>query len=328
MENFKALITEEVDGKYVSTVKSKSMEDLPEGEVLINVKYSSMNFKDALSSIWNKGVTRNFPHTPGIDAAGVVAKSDSPDFKVGDEVLVTGYDLGMNTSGGYSEYIRVPSGWVIKKPTGLTLRDTMIYGTAGFTAALSVIKLLNHGIKPEDGKILVTGSTGGVGSVAVAMLAKLGFEVVGVTGKADKAEFLKSLGASEIITREDAQDDSKRPMLKGLYAGVVDTVGGNILATALKTTAYGGAVTTCGLTQSADLNTSVFPFILRGISLIGIDSVELPLAVKQNTWDRISSDLLLPELEKLAVDINLEDLPEYLQKILKGETAGRVVVSI
>lgn len=328
MENFKALITEEVDGKYVSTVKTRNIDDLPEGDVLINVKYSSLNFKDALSSIGNKGVTRNFPHTPGIDAAGVVAKSDSPDFKEGDEVLVTGYDLGMNTSGGYAEYIRVPAGWVIRKPEGLTLRDTMIYGTAGFTAALSVIQLLKHDVTPEKGKVLVTGSTGGVGSVAVAMLAKLGFDVVGVTGKADKAEFLKSLGASEIITREEAQDDSKRPMLKGLYAGVVDTVGGNILATALKTAAYGGAVTTCGLTQSFDLNTTVFPFILRGISLLGIDSVELPLKVKQYTWDRISSDLKLPELDKLAVDIKLEELPEYLQMILKGETAGRVVVSI
>lgn len=328
MKNFKALITEEIDGKYVSAVKQKNTDELPEGEILINVKYSSLNFKDALSSIGNKGVTKNFPHTPGIDAAGVVEESESSDFKPGDEVLVTGYDLGMNTSGGYSEYIRVPAGWVVKKPDGMSLRETMIYGTAGFTSALSVIRLLNHGIKPQDGKILVTGSTGGVGSVAVAMLAGLGFDVVGVTGKADKAEFLKSLGAKEIIGREEAQDDSKRPMLKGIYAGVVDTVGGNILATALKTTSYGGAVTTCGLTQSPEVNTSVFPFILRGISLYGIDSVELPIEVKRSTWERISTDLKLGNIEELAVDITLEELPEYLNKILKGETSGRVVVKI
>lgn len=328
MQKFKALVTEEVDGKYISTVKQKNIDELPEGDVLINVKYSSLNFKDALSSIGNKGVTRNFPHTPGIDAAGVVAESSDASFSVGEEVIVTGYDLGMNTSGGYEEYIRVPAGWVVKKPEGLTLRETMIYGTAGFTSALSVIKLLDHGITPESGKILVTGSTGGVGSVAVAMLAKLGFHVVGVTGKADKAEFLKSLGAKEIIGREEATDESKRPMLKGLYAGVVDTVGGNILASALKTTAYGGAVTTCGLTQSPDLNTTVFPFILRGVSLLGIDSVELPIDVKKSTWERISSDLKLSNLEELAVDITFDELPEYLSKILKGETSGRIVVTI
>jgi putative YhdH/YhfP family quinone oxidoreductase len=328
MGKFRALVTEEIDGKYVSTIKERSVDDLPEGDVLINVKYSSLNFKDALSSIGNKGVTRSYPHTPGIDAAGVVAESASDDFKVGDEVIVTGYDLGMNTDGGYGEYIRVPAGWVVKKPENMTLRETMIYGTAGFTSALSVIKLEKNGVTPEKGSVLVTGATGGVGSVAVAMLAKLGYAVVGVTGKADKADFLKSLGAAEVVGREDVSDDSKRPMLKGLYAGVVDTVGGNILATALKMTAYDGSVTTCGLTQSADLNTTVFPFILRGVSLLGVDSVELPLETKQYTWDRISSDLKLDNIEELAVDVSLEELVDYLPKILKGQTAGRVVVAL
>lgn len=326
MTNFKALVTEEIDGKYVSTLKTKSIDELPEGEVLINVKYSSLNFKDGLSSIGNKGVTRNFPHTPGIDAAGVVAESSNPDFKEGDEVVVTGYDLGMNTSGGFAEYIRVPAGWVVPKPEGLGLKEAMIYGTAGFTSALSVIKLQDAGVK--SGKVLVTGSTGGVGSVAVAMLAQLGYEVTGVTGKADKAEFLKSLGASEVIGREEAQDDSKRPMLKGIYSGVVDTVGGDILATALKTTAYGGAVTTCGLTQSPELNTSVFPFILRGVSLLGVDSVELPLEVKKYTWSRIAADLKVDGIESLSEEITLEQLPDYLSMILKGQTSGRIVVKI
>jgi len=328
MTNFKALVTEEVDGKYVSTIKERNIADLPDGEVIINVKYSSLNFKDGLSSAGNKGVTRNFPHTPGIDAAGIVAESSDESFKAGDEVIVTGYDLGMNTSGGFSEYIRVPAGWIVKKPEGLTLREAMIYGTAGFTSALSVIKLQNAGVTPEKGKVLVTGSTGGVGSVAVAMLAKLGFSVTGVTGKPEKAEFLKSLGADEIITREEAIDESKRPMLKGIYAGTVDTVGGSILATALKATAYEGAVTTCGLTQAVELNTTVFPFILRGVSLLGVDSVELPLATKQETWRRIATDLKLENIEDLAVDISLEELPEYLGMILKGQTAGRVVVKI
>lgn len=328
MADFKALITEEVDGKYVSSIKTRSTDDLPAGDVLINVKFSSLNFKDALSSIGNKGVTRNYPHTPGIDAAGVVAESASPDFKKGDEVIVTGYDLGMNTSGGYGEYIRVPAGWVVKKPEGLSLRETMIYGTAGFTAALSVIKLLDHGVTPDKGPVLVTGSTGGVGSVAVAMLAKLGFRVTAVTGKAEKADFLKTLGAAEVIGRDAAMDDGKRPMLKGIYAGVVDTVGGSILGTALKTTAYGGAVTTCGLTQSPELLTTVFPFILRGISLLGVDSVELPLEVKKATWKRISSDLKLSNLEELAVDVPLEKITDYFPQILKGGLAGRVVVKI
>jgi len=328
MNKFKALVTEEIDGKYVSTIKEKSMDDLPAGDVLINVKYSSINFKDGLSSVGNKGVTRNYPHTPGIDAAGVVEESSDPAFKAGEEVIVTGYDLGMNTDGGYADYIRVPAGWVVKKPAGLTLKETMIYGTAGFTSALSVIKLLKHGIKPEDGEILVTGATGGVGSVAVAMLAGLGFKVVGATGKADKAEFLKSLGAERLVGRADVNDESGRPMLKGIYAGVVDNVGGNILVTALKSTAYGGAVTTCGLTQSHELNMTVFPFILRGVSLLGVDSVELPISEKSAVWERIAGDLRVANIAELAHEVSLEELPEKLALILKGELSGRFVVAL
>jgi len=328
MNKFKALVTEEIDGKYVSTIKEKSMDDLPAGDVLINVKYSSINFKDGLSSVGNKGVTRNYPHTPGIDAAGVVEESSDPAFKAGEEVIVTGYDLGMNTDGGYADYIRVPAGWVVKKPAGLTLKETMIYGTAGFTSALSVIKLLKHGIKPEAGEILVTGATGGVGSVAVAMLAGLGFKVVGATGKADKAEFLKSLGAERLVGRADVNDESGRPMLKGIYAGVVDNVGGNILVTALKSTAYGGAVTTCGLTQSHELNMTVFPFILRGVSLLGVDSVELPISEKSAVWERIAGDLRVANIAELAHEVSLEELPEKLALILKGELSGRFVVAL
>lgn len=328
MKTFKALVTEELDGKYISTIKEKTIDELPEEDVLINVKYSSINFKDGLSSIGNKGVTRKYPHTPGIDAAGIVEESSDPAFKAGDEVILTGYDLGMNTDGGYSEYIRVPAGWVVKKPEALTLKEAMIYGTAGFTSALSVMKIQDGGVKPEDGDILVTGATGGVGSVAVAMLAKLGYTVTAATGKADKVKFLKDLGVTNIISRADIDDKSGKPMLKGIYAGVVDTVGGNILATALKSAAYGGVVTTCGLTQSHELNMTVFPFILRGVSLLGVDSVELPIEQKTSVWERISSDLYLESITDLAEEIKLEDLPEYLSKIIKGELSGRIVVSI
>jgi len=328
MKKFKALITEEVDGKFVSTVKERNIDDLPEGDVLINVQYSSINFKDGLSSIGNKGVTRKYPHTPGIDAAGVVAESSDSAFAVGDEVIVTGYDLGMNTSGGYSEYIRVPAGWVVKKPDGLSLKETMMYGTAGFTSALSVLKLLFNGVKPENGPVLVTGATGGVGSVAVAMLAGLGFSVTGASGKEDMFPFLKSLGAENVINRAELSDDGKRPMLKGVYGGVVDTVGGSILATALKMVKYSGSVTTCGLAQSPELNTTVFPFILRGVSLLGIDSVELPNEIKTETWARIAKDLRVRKIDELSETIPLEKLPEYLPKILKGELSGRVVVKI
>jgi alcohol dehydrogenase len=327
MTTFKALITSEKDGGYVSAVQDKTIDELPTGDVLINVKYSSVNFKDALSSAGNKGVTRKFPHTPGIDAAGVVAESSVDTFKAGDEVILTGYDLGMNTSGGYSEYIRVPAGWVVPKPAGLELREAMAYGTAGFTSALSVIKLLDHGLEPSAGKILVTGATGGVGSVAVAMLSGLGFEVTAATGKATQAEFLKGLGATEIVDRAAIDDQSGKPMLRETYAGVVDTVGGNILATALKTTSYGGAVTTCGLTQSHELNTTVFPFILRGVSLLGVDSVELPIQTKRDTWARIASDLKI-NIEPLTEEITMNELPDTLKKILKGGVSGRVVVKI
>jgi len=329
MKNFRALVTENVDGNFISTVKERSVSDLPEGDVLINVKYSSLNYKDGLSSIGNKGVTRNYPHTPGIDAAGVVEESSDPRFKSGDEVIVTGYSLGMSTSGGFSEYIRVPAGWVVKKPKNIGLRESMIYGTAGFTSALSVLKLTRQGlVTPDMGKIAVTGSTGGVGSVAVAMLSGLGFDVTAFTGKADKVKFLEDLGAKEVLKREDIDDQSGKPLLKPLYAGGVDSVGGNTLHTLLKSTKPFGAVTACGLTQSMELNMTVFPFILRGVSLLGIDSVELPVNVKEDTWASIAGELAVKNIEDLAVDITLDDLPEYLKMILKGETSGRVVVKI
>ena len=227
---FKAMIVEEKEEKtFTRRIGEKTVEALPPGDVLIEVAYSSLNYKDALSCIGNRGVTRQYPHTPGIDAAGVVVHSDASDVRNGDEVLVTGYDLGMNTSGGFGRLIRVPAGWVVPLPEGLTLRESMIYGTAGFTAAQSVLKIIEHGVKPEDGNILVSGSTGGVGSVSVSLLAHLGYNVIAVTGKKEEYGILKKLGAFEIISRDEATDNSGRLLLREKWAAVIDTVGGPIL---------------------------------------------------------------------------------------------------
>lgn len=326
-QTFRCLQVEETGEKqFTRRIVDKRIDDLPDGDVLIRVQYSSLNYKDALSATGNKGVTRTYPHTPGIDAAGVVEDSRSDAFKPGDEVLVTGFDLGMNTSGGFAGYIRVPADWVVRRPDGLSLRETMIFGTAGFTAALSVLRLEAHGLKPGDGEVLVTGATGGVGSIAVAILAKIGHRVVASTGKADAQEFLDELGAAEIVSREAVNDDSGRPLLKGRWAGVVDTVGGNPLATALKSTRYGGAVTACGLVASPKLETTVMPFILRGISLLGVDSVQCGMRRRVQTWARLADEWKPAALEKLTTEHNLEDLDGLIGRILKGQIRGRVII--
>ena len=331
MENqsFKALqISESADKQYVRSIIQRQILDLPVGEVLVRVHYSALNYKDALSSVGNKGVTRNYPHTPGIDAAGVVEASESTDFEIGDEVIVTSYDLGMNTSGGLSEYIRVPTRWVVPLPAGLSMREAMINGTAGFTAAMCINALINNGLSVEKGKVLVTGSTGGVGTLAVAMLKKLDFEVTAVTGKPGAHEFLNRVGASEILPREALDDKSGRPMLKSVYAGVVDTVGGNILATALKSLTYGGAAAICGLVASPDLPTSVLPFILRGNSLFGIDSAECPMTLRKEIWQKLANDYKPADLEMLATEITLEEVPEKLDLMLKGGAMGKYLVKL
>ena len=328
-KQFKAMVVAETAvNTYQRTIQTRSTDDLPAGDLLIRVHYSSLNYKDGLSASGNKGVTRNYPHTPGIDAAGVVVESSHTDFAPGDEVLVIGYDLGMNTDGGFGEYIRVPAGWAVARPEGLSLRDSMIWGTAGFTAAMSVERLVNHPITPDQGEILVTGATGGVGSVAVALLAKLGYRVVAATGKADKYDFLRELGAAEVVGREVVSDDGKRPLLKTRWAGAVDTVGGAILVNALKTTQYGGAVTCCGLVASPALDTTVFPFILRGITLYGIDSVECNLAYRAHIWQKIATDYKLPNLEMLATERTLEELDPEIDLILKGQQSGRILVTM
>ncbi|OQY59057.1 MAG: oxidoreductase [Desulfobacteraceae bacterium 4572_88] len=328
-KTFQAMIVDETEDKnFVREIKEKSVDDLPGGDVLIQVMYSSLNYKDALSASGNKGVTRNYPHTPGIDAAGTVAESSSDAFQPGDEVLVTGYDLGMNTSGGFGQYIRVPADWVVKLPEFLTLRESMVYGTAGFTAGLSVYGLVQCGVQPGQGEILVTGATGGVGSVAVSLLAKIGYEVIGATGKSDEKQFLLDLGAKDIISREEATDTSKRPLLKGRWAGVVDTVGGDMLATALKSAKQWATVTCCGNVASPELSTTVFPFILRGINLIGIDSANCLMPSRLKTWEKLAGEWKPDCLNDLSSDIGLNDLSGHIDHILQGKLKGRAVVRV
>ena len=325
---FKALVSSESNKKYESKVQSRTIQDLPEGDVLIKVYFSSLNYKDALSAIGNKGVSKNYPHTPGIDAAGIIETSESKNFKVGEEVIVTGYDLGMNTSGGFSEYIRVPSEWVVKKPEGISLSESMALGTAGLTAGLCVRKLINHKLTPDSGKLFVTGATGGVGIVAMMLLSKLGFEVVAITGKLESQDMLKKYGASEVITREDLDQPLISPLQKSIYAGGIDAVGGNVLSNLICATSQRAAIACCGMVNGADLNTSVFPFILRGISLYGVDSAETELGIKEEVWNNFSSEWKLEDLENQIKEITLSDLPAEIDTILKGQQIGRIRVKI
>ena len=329
VSTFRALVVSKTDEKtFTREITERSISDLPEGEVLIRVHFSSLNYKDGLSCIGNPGVTRNYPHTPGIDASGKVTESSDSQFKTGDSVIVTSYDLGMNTSGGFGEYIRVPADWVVPLPESLSLKDAMVYGTAGFTAALSVHALQKHGVSPEQGEIVVTGSTGGVGSISVALLSHLGYNVVAATGKTNETEYLSGLGAKEIIHRDEVKDDSKKPLLRERWAGAIDTVGGTTLATLLKATKRGGAVASTGLVDSADLPTSVFPFILRGVSLLGIDSGFTPTKLRREIWNKLAGDWKLSQLDQLKIDCNLEGLDPEIDKILAGGQRGRVVVDL
>ena len=328
MTSFRALVVRESEGQFSRSVENRQIEDLPEGEALIRVRYSSLNYKDALSATGHRGVTQAYPHTPGIDAAGEIVESTVADYEPGDSVLVTGYDLGMNTPGGFGQYIRVPAHWLVRLPEELTLKESMGYGTAGFTAALSVHHIIAGGVKPEQGDIAVTGATGGVGSLAVAILAKNGFRVVAATGKASETDFLKKLGASEVIDRRTLDDDTGRPILSGRWAAAIDTVGGNILSTLIKTTQYHGVITCCGLVSSPELHTTVYPFILRGVKLIGIDSVSCPMDLRLNIWQRIATDWKIDTLNNIIAECDLEDLNAQIDRILSGQMRGRIVVKL
>jgi putative YhdH/YhfP family quinone oxidoreductase len=328
-KTFKAMVvTETQDNQFIRQITDKAFDELPEGDVLVKVKYSSLNYKDVLSATGNKGVTKKYPHTPGIDAAGVVEESVSDDFKVGDRVIVTSYDLGMNTSGGFGQYIRVPASWVVKLPKDLSLRESMIYGTAGFTAALSVYRLINYGVTPDQGEILVSGATGGVGSIALSILTKAGYQVVAVNGIVDEREYLLDLGAKEVISIEEATDSTGKPLLKGKWAGAIDTVGGEMLATTIKSTQYGGAVTCCGNVGSHDLPLNVYPFIIRGVCLIGIDSQSCPMATRQKVWQKIASDWKLEYLDPLTTETSLEGLDERIELVRQYKHKGRTIVHL
>jgi putative YhdH/YhfP family quinone oxidoreductase len=322
---YNAFVIDEIEGVFSSSIKTLNIADLPQGEVLIKVEYSSLNYKDALSATGNKGITKNYPHTPGIDSAGVVIESLSEKFIAGDQVIVTGYDLGMNTPGGYGEYIRVPAEWVVKLPNGLTLKEAMIIGTAGFTAAISLSRL-SELVKPADGKVIVTGATGGVGSVALSLLAKNGYQTVAVSGKEVEYPFLKQLGASEIISREQFQLIEKRPILSAQYAGGIDTVGGVALENILKSLQPLGAVTTCGSVSSTQLNMTVFPFILRGITLIGISAQNFPTHLRTPLWEKLANEYKPTHLLDIYNEIGLNDLQNAIDDILQGKLKGRTIV--
>lgn len=325
----KAFVVEKDENeKIISGVKEFAKPVCEDNEILIKVNYSSLNYKDALSSIGHPGVTRVLPHITGVDVAGVVEESKSTIFEVGQRVVVTGYDLGMNTNGGHAEFVKVPSSWAIRTPDSISDKEIMAYGTAGLTAALSIQELLKNGINPEESKVLVTGSTGGVGSVSIAILKKLGFSVTAITTKINKKEYLISIGAKDIITIEDFMQNSNKPLLGTNYDAVIDTVGGDILAQALKQLKYDGVATCCGLTASYELNTNVYPFILRGVRLIGIDSVECKLEKKQSAWEKLAGYWAISCIENIIKEISLDKIKEAYTELLEGKASGRYVVKI
>lgn len=327
-DNFKALVVNNEE-QFSVDVKELSLNDLPEGDVLLKVEYSSINYKDSLAAIPDGNIVKSYPFVPGIDLAGTVISSENPQFKEGDKVIATSYEIGVSHFGGYSEYARIPSEWLVPLPEGLSLKEAMVIGTAGFTAALSVQRLEDNNVTPDKGKVLVTGSTGGVGSFAVSILSKLGYEVEASTGKESEQGFLKSLGATSIIPREEVYDGKVRALGKQKWAAAVDPVGGEPLASVLSQIQYGGSVAVSGLTAGTKLPSTVFPFILRGVNLLGIDSVYCPMETRLNVWNRLATDFKPDNLEQLIQqEITLEQLPEVLPTLLKGQAKGRTIVKL
>ncbi len=328
-QTFQALVvSEDKDGGMHRQVQTRTLEDLPPGEVVVEVSYSSLNYKDALSANGNRGVTRRYPHTPGIDAVGKVYTSCVDEFASGDQVLCMGYDLGMNTAGGFGRYISVPAAWVMPLPGGLSSLEAMQIGTAGFTAAQCVDRIITLGLHPNDGPILVTGATGGVGSLTVRLLSFLGFEITALTGKVEQASFLREIGATHVLERKNMLQSQRKMLLRERWAGVVDTVGGDILATAIKGTCYGGVVTCCGNAASGDLPLNVYPFILRGVTLAGIDSAKCPMEKRRMIWKKLASNWRFPGLNEVARTVKLDRLEDEIIKMLAGKSKGRVVVDL
>lgn len=327
MSAFKALRVHKGDAGFTMAVESQSIDALPAGDLLVRVHYSSLNYKDALSASGNPGVTRNFPHTPGIDAAGVVEASDDQRFAVGAEVIVTGYDLGMNTAGGLGDYIRVPAEWAVPLPAGLSLRDSMIIGTAGLTAALCLRKLQQADLA-DGGRVVVTGASGGVGSFAVALLSHCGYLPTASTGSPDAAAWLRSLGADQIIDRGVLAQPSSRPLAEGQWDGAIDGVAGETLGNVIKQLKYGASVAVVGLVAGTDVPTTVLPFILRDVNLLGVDSVEISHQRRLDMWGKLASDWKLDKLDELANEVGLAEVPDLLQGLLKGSVRGRTLVSL
>lgn len=328
IESFQALVVNQEE-EFTVNINNLTLNDLPNGEVLIKVSYSGINYKDSLATIPNGKIVTSYPFVPGIDLAGIVVSSEDPQFKEGDEVIATSYEIGVTHFGGFSEYARIPSKWVVPLPKGLSLKEAMVIGTAGFTAALSIQRLEENGVNPEKGKILVTGATGGVGSFAVSILSTLGYQVEASTGKESEHEYLNSLGATSIVSREEVFDGKIRALGKQKWAAAVDSVGGEPLASLLSQIHYGGAVAISGLTAGTQLPTSVFPFILRGVNLLGIDSVYCPMDIRLKTWNRLAKDFKPANLENfIHQEVTLQQLPDVLPILLKGQARGRILVKL
>ncbi len=326
-ESFSAFVVNKTDDAFSAGVQQLSLADLPAGDVTVRVAYSCVNYKDGLASTPDGRVVRSYPMVPGVDLAGTVTESSDSRFRPGDEVIATGHDLGVAHFGGFAEYARLPGDWLVKRPAGLTPREAMALGTAGFTAALSVQRLEENGLTPANGRVLVSGATGGVGSTAVGMLAALGYQVSASTGKSSEHQFLTDLGATEILSREEVSAPSNRPLEKERWAAGVDPVGGETLAYMLRTTQYGGSVASSGLTGGSAVQTTVLPFILRGVNLLGIESVSCPQPVRERLWQRLASDLKPRGLtDSIGYEISLQQLPEVLAAILKGAVRGRAIV--
>lgn len=328
-EQFVAYVVEKQGDQVTGKVDTLALDRLPAGEVTVAVEYSSLNYKDGLAATGQGGIVRTYPHVPGIDAAGTVVESQSQAFTPGERVIITGYDLGVGAYGGYAEYVRVPAAWVVKAPDTLSNFEAMALGTAGFTAAMCVLAMEHNGTQPEHGPILVTGATGGVGSIAVDILAQKGYAVTASTGKAEQHDFLRQLGASQILSREavSLSDVKPRPLLKSTWAGAVDTVGGATLSFIIRTTQYGGNIALCGLVGGHDFAGTVIPFLLRGANLLGIDSVMCPMPYRQRLWQRLATDLKPRHLAQIARVITLRELPQAINDILHGSMTGRLLVA-
>jgi acrylyl-CoA reductase (NADPH) len=327
MTTFRAFRIFNDDGRINGRLVDASLDELTPGTVVVRVEWSSVNYKDALAATGAGRILRTFPLIGGIDLAGTVVSSEDPRFAPGAPVLATSFDLGVANDGGYAEYARVPADWVVPMPDGLSAYESMAIGTAGFTAALSILEMERNGLEPGRGPVIVTGATGGVGCMAVQSLAAAGYTVTALTGKADQADLLRALGAREVVLRTELEMGT-RPLEKAVWAGAIDAVGGDVLAWLTRTTSYGGVIACSGLTAGTELHTTVLPFILRAVKLLGIDSAMCPMPVRRDVWRRLGSDLKPRHLNKVTTDITLDDLPRAFDTLLKGQARGRFVVRV